>query len=155
MIAPPHLMQALIGTNERYMTGVRRGGLAPRQGARHGGAGTVERETDSVVIRGACGDDVSALSALGRLCGGVRRAERLAALATASAGTLLVGETNGHVVAALDLEEGKALANPLRRSGAARELLELRGRQLRGETAGRPSWWWRLGRGFRSTSAAH
>ena len=69
----------------------------------------------SVLIRAARGSDGPAL-------------EQLAALDSARvpAGALLVAESDGELVAALDSASGARIANPFRRSGDVMALLELR-----------------------------
>lgn len=66
-------------------------------------------------------------------------AERLRWLAqrdTASvpAGRLLVAEVDGAIAAAVALDGGEAIADPFRRTAEARDLLDLRVKQLRRES---------------------
>lgn len=66
---------------------------------------------------------------------------RLAALdsATAPDGPALVAEVDGHAVAALPLDGGRAVADPFRRSSALIEMLELHAAHLRGDRPARHS----------------
>jgi hypothetical protein len=86
----------------------------------------------NVLIRAARGSDGEAL-------------ERLAALDSAHVptGELLVAESDGSLVAALDLENGSAIADPFRPTSDVVALLELRADRLNG--AGRRSLTERLG----------
>jgi hypothetical protein len=52
-------------------------------------------------------------------------------------GTLLIAESEGHVVAVLPLEAGDAIANPFVRTAELVELLRLRAAQLSSESNGR------------------
>lgn len=105
-----------------------------------------DRADDAIAIRPARPGDSKALFRLAQLDGQSRLADHLAAAAEASDQTLLVAEANGSLVAALDTSAGRTVADPFRRSPAARELLELRARQLRGDQVRRR----RLGRALRS-----
>jgi hypothetical protein len=96
-----------------------------------------DRQSEELAVRLARADDASSLSRLGQLDVGTRYGLRLAALARCPEhGELLVAETDGALVAALDLRHDRVVADPFRPSRTARELLDLRARQLR-----------RLGRG--------
>jgi hypothetical protein len=86
----------------------------------------------NVLIRAARGSDGSALV-------------RLAALDSAHApsGDVLVAESDGDLIAALDLDTGAAIADPFRHTSDVVELLQLRAARLNG--AGRRSLAERLG----------
>jgi hypothetical protein len=75
---------------------------------------------DAVVIRAAGDADVTALHDLAEL----DSAEPLT-------GPVLVAVVGDHLWAALGLDDGRVIADPFRRSGAAVELLRLRVAQLR------------------------
>jgi hypothetical protein len=93
---------------------------------------TAATESGELVIRLARPDDASLLSTLGQLDAGTRCGLRLAALARSPEhGQVLVAETNGTLVAALDVRQNRVVADPFQRSTAAMELLEVRSRQLR------------------------
>jgi hypothetical protein len=67
------------------------------------------------------------------------RLDRLAALdsSVVPAGSALVAEVDGELVAALPLRRGNAIADPFRRTTEIVRLLELRAAQLRGGRTGR------------------
>ena len=91
-----------------------------------------DRHSEELAIRLARADDASSLSRLGQLDVGTRYGLRLAALARSPEhGELLVAETDGALVAALDLRHDRFVADPFRSSRTARELLDLRAQQLR------------------------
>jgi hypothetical protein len=93
---------------------------------------TVSTTASNVLIRAARGSDGTAL-------------HRLAALDSASvpAGELLVAETDGALVAAIDPATGAAIADPFRPTSDVVALLELRAGRLNG--AGRRGLAERLG----------
>ena len=93
---------------------------------------TALRTAPTVLIRAARGSDGSDL-------------DRLAALDSAHVpvGDLLVAETDGRVIAALDPDSGAVIADPFRPTADVVELLELRAQRLNG--AGRRSLAERLG----------
>jgi hypothetical protein len=64
--------------------------------------------------------------------GDQHRLERLAALDSARPlnGDALVAEVDGDAVAALDLESGRAIANPFRRTASVLDMLRMRAAQL-------------------------
>lgn len=91
-----------------------------------------DRQSEELAIRLARAEDASSLSRLGQLDVGTRYGLRLAALARCPEhGELLVAETDGALVAALDLRHDRVVADPFRPSRTARELLDLRAQQLR------------------------
>jgi hypothetical protein len=95
-------------------------------------SGPSNQEPDELTIRPARPEDSSGLSRLGELDASTRYGLRLAALARSPEhGEILVAEANGALIAALDLRQDRIVADPFRRSGAARELLRVRSRQLR------------------------
>ena len=99
--------------------------LRSREASRHPGA-SLDRA--AVTVRFATPGDAPAL-------------DRLAALDSGSvpAGTALVAEVDGEVLAALSLGDGTALADPFRPTPELLRLLDLRAAQLRG-TGRRRAW---------------
>jgi hypothetical protein len=93
---------------------------------------TLATTAPNVLIRAARGSDGADL-------------DRLAALDSAHlpAGELLVAESDGNLVAAIDLETGSAIADPFRPTSDVVALLELRAARLNG--AGRRGLAERLG----------
>lgn len=55
-------------------------------------------------------------------------------------GDVLVAEVEDEAVAAIDLHNGRAVANPMRPTAEALRLLELRREQLRADTSRRRRW---------------
>lgn len=97
---------------------------------------------DRIVLRAARASDAQALLRLASLDARSREGERLAGLAGSPAdGPLLVAELDGVVVAALDVPRDLAVSDPFSRAAPARELLEVRARQLRPAVGpSRPAW---------------
>jgi hypothetical protein len=134
----PALVEALITARERDARERALRAANQRAWRSANGDDPRDRASDAIAVRPARPADAAALSGLAQLDGGSRHADRLAALARDPASqTLLVAESNGSLVAALDLAADRTVAHPFRRSTAARELLELRARQLRPQPARR------------------
>ncbi len=99
-------------------------------------------EEERILLRAARPSDADALRRIASLDARSSDGDRLAALADVpEEGPVLVAEANGTVLAALDPCEGQVVADPFRHTIAARELLELRARQLRsGRDRTLPGW---------------
>lgn len=144
----PALVEALINAREQEVRERALRAANQRAWRSANGDDPRERASDALVVRPARPADAAALPGLAQLDGSSRHADRLVALARDPAGeTLLVAESNGSLVAALDLAADRVVAHPFRRSTAARELLELRARQLRPRPDRRR---WRLPRAVRA-----
>ena len=89
------------------------------------------RRTDRVAIRAARPADAAALSNLARIDSAPLAAERLSSLAAdPAAGTVLVADLDGHLVAALDVDRDSAVADPFEPTASLVEMLRVRARQL-------------------------
>ena len=80
--------------------------------------------------------------AISRAQGADGRIDVLAALDSARPldGDILVAEVGDEPIAAIDLHNGRAVANPMRPTAEAVRLLQLRREQLRAETTRRRRW---------------
>ena len=84
----------------------------------------VTPQRQDVAIRLAEPEDATALAELAAIDSTTHFAER--------GGLVLVAESHGHPVAALDVERGTAIADPFEPSAPLVDLLRLRARQLAG-----------------------
>ena len=96
-----------------------------------------------LTIRPALGDDAAVLRRLAILDAGRE-----------PAGRVLVAEENGHVVAALSVDDGRVVADPFEPTAAAVALLRARAAALQGLTP-RPSWRERISARFRAPRVGH
>lgn len=127
----PALLEAFISSREREARERALRAANRRAWRSLNGAEPRDRPEDAISIRPARPEDAKALFRLAQLDGQSRLGDRLAKAAVdAGAQRLLVAEANGSLVASLDTSTRRVVADPFRRSAAARELLELRAQQL-------------------------